>query len=86
MLPGTFSPPYRGSLAQAHHRLKRTTWQLARTRAAKKVRNNLSLLSRVAVPYTRPFFTKDARKMQEKEYKEFIKVIEICIKRHNNKR
>ena len=54
-----------------------------------KVRNNLSLLSRIAVPYTRPLIAKDAQKIREKEYKESIKAIEIRIemqyKRRDNK-
>ena len=36
--PALPPPPTGGSPAQAHHRLKRTTWQLARTRAAETVR------------------------------------------------
>ena len=59
-------------------------------RTVEKVYNNLSLLSRIAVPYTRPLLAKDAQKMQEKEYKESIKAIEIRIemqrKKRNNKR
>ena len=64
--------------------------QLTRTRAAEKVYNNLLLLSHIAVPYTRPLLAKDAQKIQEKEYKESIKAIEIHVKmqhkRRNNKR
>ena len=80
-----FLPPLQGGC-----QLKRTTGQLARTRAAENVRNNLSLLSRVAVPYTRPLLAKDARKMREKECEESIKAMEIRIemrcKKRNNKR
>ena len=58
-------------------------------RTAEKIYNNLSLLSRVAVSYTKPLLAKDARKMQEKEYKESIKAIKIRIemqcKRRDNK-
>ena len=85
-----FLPPTGGSPAQAHHRLKRTHRQLTRTRAAEKFRNNSSLLSRVAVPYTRLLFAKDARGMREKECEESIEAMEIRIemrrKRSDNKR
>ena len=79
-IPSTFFPPYRGVVGQVHHRLKRTTWQFARTRAVEKVYNNLLLLLCVVVPYIRPLLAKNARKIQEKEYKEFIKAIKIYIK------
>ena len=55
--------------------------QLARTRAAEKVRNNSSLLSRVAVPYTRPLLAKDARKMREKECEESIEACQMLLVR-----
>jgi hypothetical protein len=47
---------------------------------AKKVYNNLLLLLCIVVPYTRPLLAKNARKIQEKEYKESIKAIKIRIK------
>ena len=52
-LPGAFSPPYRGVASSS------APWQLARMPVVEKVRNNLSLLSRIAVPYTRPLIAKD---------------------------
>ena len=51
-----------------------------------KVYNNSLLLLRVAVPYTRPLFAKDARKIREKEYKESIKAMEIRIEMQHNRR
>ena len=60
--------------------------QLARTRAAEKVRNNSSLLSRVTVPHTGPLLAKDARKMREKECEESIEAMEIRIEMRRKKR